>query len=95
MTDQDTRDASQAEPLLHQIDGEIGQFTADGAYDGYPIYEAVLRRSTGAKVVIPPRSNAVELPNAQASCQRDHQIASIQADAVGIGGRPPAMATGH
>jgi hypothetical protein len=50
-------------PLLDQIDDEINQFTADGAYDGYPTYDAVLRHSAGARVVIPPRSNAVERPN--------------------------------
>jgi hypothetical protein len=74
LTDQETGDASQLESLLDQIDDEIGQFTADGAYD------AVLRHSAGARVVVPPRSNAVERPNAQASCQRDDHIASMQID---------------
>ncbi|TCQ99048.1 DDE family transposase [Neorhizobium sp. JUb45] len=78
LTEQETGDASQLEPLLDQIDDEIGQFTADGAYDGDPGYDAVLRHSPGARVVIPPRSNAVERPNAQASCQRDDHIASMQ-----------------
>jgi hypothetical protein len=64
--------------LLDQIDDEIGQFTADGAYDGTPNYGAVLCHSTGARVAIPPRSNAVERPNAKASCQRDDHIGSIQ-----------------
>ena len=54
MTDQDAGDASRVEPLLDQIDGPIGQFTADGAYDGDPTYEAVIRHSAGAAVVIPP-----------------------------------------
>lgn len=80
LTDQETGDASQLEPLLDQIDDEIGQLTADGAYDGDPSYDAVLRHSPGARVVIPPRSNAVERPNAQASCQRDDHIASIKMD---------------
>jgi hypothetical protein len=81
LTDQETGDASQLEPLLDQIDDEIGQFTADGAHDGTPTYNAVQRHSPGARVVIPPRSNAVERPtNAQASCQRDDHIASMQAD---------------
>ncbi|MBY3391068.1 IS5 family transposase, partial [Rhizobium laguerreae] len=80
LTDQETGDASQLEPLLDQIDDEIDQFTADGAYDGYPTYDAVLRHSAGARVVIPPRSNAVERPNVQASCQRDDHISSMQAD---------------
>ena len=60
MTDQDTGDASQVEPLLDQIDGPIGQFTADGAYDGKPTYDAVTSHSADATVVIPPRANAVE-----------------------------------
>lgn len=80
LTDQETGDASQLEPLLDQIDDEIDQFTADGAYDGYPAYDAVLRHTAGARVVIPPRSNAVERPNAQPCCQRDGHIASMQAD---------------
>ncbi len=29
------------EPLLHQIDMPIAQFTADGAYNGEPTYDAV------------------------------------------------------
>jgi hypothetical protein len=80
LTDQETGDTSQLEPLLDQIDDEIEQFTADGAYDSTPTYDVVLRHSAGARVVIPPRSNAVERPNAQASCQRDDHVASIQAD---------------
>lgn len=80
LTDHEMGDASQLEPLLDQIDDEIGQLTADGAYDGAPTYDAVLRHSAGAKIVVPPRSNAVERPNAQACCQRDDHIASMQAD---------------
>jgi hypothetical protein len=52
--------------MLDQIDDEIGQFTADGAYDGTPTYDAVLRHSAGARVVIPPRSSAVERLNCPA-----------------------------
>ena len=59
LTDQPTGDASQLEPLLDQIDDEIDQFTADGAYDGYPSYGAVPRHSAGARVIISTRSNAV------------------------------------
>ncbi|MCB1528762.1 MAG: IS5 family transposase [Hyphomicrobiaceae bacterium] len=80
LTDQEAGDTSQLKPLLDQIDDEIGQFTADGAYDGYPTYDAVFHHSAGARVVIPPRSNALRQPNAQASCQRDDHIASMQAD---------------
>lgn len=59
MTDQDAGDASQVEPLLDQIDMPISQFTADGAYDGNPTYDAVTRHSADAAAVIPPRANAL------------------------------------
>ena len=62
LTDKETGGASQVKPLLDQIDDEIGQFTADGAYDGTPTYEAVLRHSAGAMVVIPPRSTRLNGP---------------------------------
>lgn len=78
LTDQDEGDASQVEPLLDKIDADIGQFTADGAYDGDPIYDAVLGRSPEAKVVIPPRSTAVVRADAEPPSQRDLHIASIQ-----------------
>jgi len=45
LTDQNTDDPSQVEPLLSQIDGGIDQFTADGAYDGKPAYQTVLQHS--------------------------------------------------
>ncbi|MBC7211438.1 IS5 family transposase [Hoeflea sp.] len=80
LTDQETGDASQLQALLDQIDDEIGQLTADGAYDGDPSYDAVLRHSADARVVIPPRSNAVVRPTAQACCQRDDHITSMQID---------------
>ncbi len=41
MTSQDAGDASQVEALLGQIDDPTGQFTADGACDGNPTYDAV------------------------------------------------------
>jgi hypothetical protein len=80
MTDQDAGDAWQVEALLDQIDDPIGQFTADGAYDGNPTYDAVTRHSAGAVVVIPPRANAVERPDADPSSQRDRHIVAINTD---------------
>ena len=77
MTDQDAGDASQVEAMLDQIDDPIGQFTGDGAYDGNPTYGAVTKHSAGAAVVIPPRANAVERPDADPSSQRDRHIAAI------------------
>lgn len=80
MTDQDAGDAPQVEALLDQIDDAIGQFTADGAYDGNPTYDAITKHSAGAAVVIPPRVNAVERPDTDLSYQRDRHIAAINAD---------------
>ena len=80
MTGQKTGDASQVGPLLDQIDTPIGQFTADGAYDGEPTYGAVTRHSSDAAVVIPPRANAVERKDIDPSSQRVRHIATINAD---------------
>lgn len=80
MTDQDVGDPSQVEPLLDQIDMPIHQFTADGAYDGEPTYDAVVKHSTGAAVVIPPRSNASERQHDDLTNQRNQHIAAIDAD---------------
>jgi hypothetical protein len=79
-TDQDAGDASQVEALLDQINDPIGQFTADGAYDGDPIYEAVTKHSADAAVVIPPRANAVNRSDTGIASQRDRHIAAINAD---------------
>jgi hypothetical protein len=65
------------EPLLDQIDGEIGQFTADGAYDGDPTYAAVLQHSTTAQIVIPPRITATEGDGTGPPDQRDRHIGAI------------------
>jgi hypothetical protein len=78
LTDQDAGDPSQVEPLLDQIDREIGQCTADGAYDGGPTDGAVLQHSATARIVIPPRGTAAEgigPPN-----QRDRHIRAIAND---------------
>ncbi|CAN7721210.1 IS5 family transposase [Phyllobacterium sp. LjRoot231] len=82
LTDQNTDDSSQVEPLLNQIDGEIGQVTADGAYDGKPTYRAVLEHSDTANIVIPPRSTAVGSngDTGPPADQRDKHIAAIAKD---------------
>lgn len=91
MTDQDAGDASQVEPLLDQIDMPIGKFTADGAYDGEPTYDAVTRHTADAEVVIPPRANAVERQHDVPTNHRIQHIAAINA-----GGRMKwQVATGY
>jgi len=73
-------DVSQVEPLLDQIGDPIGQFTADGAYDGKPTYNAVIDHSAAAAIVIPPRANAVEPIDDRPLGQRDQHIAAISRD---------------
>jgi hypothetical protein len=94
MTDRDTGDASQVEPLLDQIEVPIRQFTADGAYEGKPTYDSVTRHSADAAVIIPPRANAVERPDTEPASSRDRHIAAIRTDgrmkwqaAIGYGKR--------
>ncbi len=77
LTDQETGDLSQVEPLLGQIDAKIGQFTADGAYDGGPAYAAVLHHSATARIVIPPLTAAAENDGTGPPSQRDDHIREI------------------
>jgi hypothetical protein len=67
LTDQDTDDPSQVAPLLDQIDGEIGQFTADGAYDGAPTYRTVLRA-----IAMPHRLSSHHAQRRHKAAIRDH-----------------------
>ena len=44
LTTSEEGDASQVGPLLDQITAPIASVTADGAYDGEPVYRAVSER---------------------------------------------------
>ena len=50
--------------------------TADGAYDGEAVYDAVAKRHPEAAVILPPRTTAV--PNETTTTQRDRHIAEIE-----------------
>ena len=60
---------------LDQIDAEVASLTADGAYDGVAVYDAVAERHPEAAVIIPPRATA--RPNETTTTQRDRYIAEI------------------
>ena len=80
LTDNASDDAGEVSGLLGQIEGEITSVTADGAYDGEPVYQAVARRQSDPvpDIVIPPRSSAVlSRQSAEAQSQRDHHIRII------------------
>lgn len=57
VTTNDIGDGPVLNDLLEQIEGEIEQVSADGAYDHAHCYEEITAR--GAKPVIPPREDAV------------------------------------
>jgi hypothetical protein len=61
LTSHEEGDAFQVGPLLDQIPGPLGSVTADGAYNGEPVYRAVAERQPDppVAVIIPPRSTAV------------------------------------
>jgi hypothetical protein len=82
LTSNEVGDPSMVGPLLEQIPCEIASVTADGAYDGEPVYRAVAQRQPEPPpaVIIPPRVTAV--PSCSlihtAPSQRDRHIEMIQ-----------------
>ena len=78
LTDSQTDDPLQVEPLLSQTDGTITQVTADGAYDGRPTYNTIAGHGEGITVAIPPRVTAVPEDITGPPCQRDQHLAIIQ-----------------
>ena len=59
LTDRFGSDEAQVNPLFDQIEQDIDHFTADGAYDKSPVYDAISSHSPDADVVIPPREDAI------------------------------------
>ena len=76
LTPDDVGDVSELSGLLDQIDAEVASLTADGAYDGEAVYDAVADRHPGAEVIIPPRATA-DL-NEITTTQRDRHIVTIE-----------------
>jgi hypothetical protein len=80
LTGNDLDDAGQTPVLLEQVDAEIASVTADGAYDGEPVYQAVASRQPDKPpdVIIPPRSSAAPgASTGNAPSQRDRHIRAI------------------
>jgi transposase len=76
LTPDDVGDVSEMPVLLEQIDSKIASMTADGAYDGEAVYDAIAERHPEAAVIIPPRVTAV--PSESTTTQRDRHIAEIE-----------------
>ncbi len=80
LTDNAADDASQVPVLLEAIEGKIASMTADGAYDGNPVYQAIAGHQSDPPpdVIIPPRASAVlSTENTEAQNQRDRHIPLI------------------
>lgn len=77
LTDQHTDDPSQVGPLLVQVDEEISQVMADGAYDGAPTYQTIAQVGEDIAVIIPPRVTAVSSAAGSSPNQRDNHIEMI------------------
>jgi hypothetical protein len=59
VTESHEQDPSQVPALLSQVNRVIHRFLGDSMYDQAPVYATVMVRSSGARVIIPPRKDAV------------------------------------
>jgi transposase len=76
LTPDDVGDVSEIPDLLDQIDAEVASMTADGAYDGEAVYDAVAERHPSATVIIPPRVTSVA--DETTATQRDRHLSMIE-----------------
>jgi transposase len=82
LTPDDVGDIAAVPDLLDQIDAEVASVTADGAYDGQSVYDAVAERHPDAAVIIPPRTTAVAdgttaVADGTTGVQRDKHLTAI------------------
>ena len=81
LTTKEVGDLSMVGSLLDQIQSPLLSVTADGAYDGEPVYRAIAERQPQLPpaVIIPPRATAVLSPTGDiAPSGRDQHIQFIQ-----------------
>src|SRR5271157_3241186 len=77
-TGRDIDDDLQVATPLDQVDGSVGVFLGDGAYDSAYLYAAVEERHPDALVIVPPRAGAV-VSSQTSPTQRDGHIRNIAA----------------
>jgi transposase len=75
LTPDDVGDVSELPELLDQIEADVASLTADGAYDGEAVYDAVAERHPEASVIIPPRTTAIL--SETTTTQRDRHLEVI------------------
>ena len=79
LTESSEQDPSHVPELLTQIAREIECFIGDGMYDKEPVYTSVAHHSPGARIIIPPRKDAVLSPTGTtAPTQRDQHLLAIE-----------------
>jgi hypothetical protein len=79
VTESHEQDPSQVPALLSQVNQPFHGFVGDGMYDQEPVYASVEAHSLGARVIIPPRKDAVLSPMAStAPTQRDQHLLAIE-----------------
>ena len=75
------QDPSQVPALLSQVEYRIDRFIGDGIFDHAPVSTAVEHHSPSARVIIPPRKDAVLSSQAgTAPTQRDAHLLAIQSE---------------
>jgi hypothetical protein len=78
VTESHAQDPSQVPSLLDHVDRRIYRFIGDGIFDQEAVYAAGERHSSGARVIILPRKDAVLSPMAStARTQRDQHVLAI------------------
>jgi hypothetical protein len=78
LTDRNVDDASQVDPLLDQIAEPVELFLGDGGYDRTNVYATLEERHLDAKVIVPPRADAVLSATVDTEpTQRDRHIQEI------------------
>jgi Transposase DDE domain len=81
VTESHEQDPSQVPALLSQVAHRIDRFIGDGIFDHAPVYTAIENHSPGARVIIPPRKDAVLSPTAiTALTQRDAHLLAIESE---------------
>ena len=79
VTESHAQDPAHVPELLSQIEREIDRFIGDGMYDKEPVYAAVAQHSLGARVIIPPRTDAVlSHAGTTSPTQRDQHLLAIE-----------------
>jgi hypothetical protein len=83
LTENSVSDDATVEILLEQIDQEIINFGADGAYDKRKVYDSLNAHSPDVNILIPPRKNARIWKHGNtnaARLKRDENLRSIRKD---------------